>query len=362
MKRTNEEFSKGRKSFQYRGTKCLNCEHPLDKSDVYCAFCSQINSHKQLSARDFFAEFLSSILVYDSRLRNTLKHLLFRPGIVTKNYVAGQRLKYANPFRFFLSVSIIYFLMESFAGYVQSSDQSKTIKFEAADETALDSLFINITSDSLFRTSRTDLLKAQSLGINNYYPEKSLDTLSFFENYGKRSSLYSSYFRRNKIENSVVALDSLDYKNTFKNRWLYTRAVSLNKIATNPKEFISFITSKLPFFIFFFTPFYALFFWLSYSRKKYTYMEHIVFVFHIFSFVFLTMLIFRIPELLMGVDFFQAILFSALGPIYFYFALRKFYGQGKWRTLFKFVFLSIVFFLSFMTAIGLFVALSAAIY
>src|SRR5690554_1259396 len=103
MKRKGK-VSNRRKSLQYRGTSCLNCQQPLDISDVYCPYCSQMNSNKPLSAADFFFEFLNSLIVFDSRLRNTLKDLLFRPGIITRNYTKGQRLKYANPFRFFLSV------------------------------------------------------------------------------------------------------------------------------------------------------------------------------------------------------------------------------------------------------------------
>lgn len=362
MKHNEDEISDGRKSMRYRGTKCLNCDHPLDKSDVYCPYCSQLNTNKHLSAKDFFAEFLSSILVYDSRLRNTLKDLLFRPGVITKNYVNGQRLKYANPFRFFLSVSIIYFLLEGFAGYVQSPEHQKAINFTAPKQNTLDSLYINQTTESFSQFSRTDSLKAKALGISFYYSEKKLDSLPFFENYSNRSSLYSAYYYRNKIENPVAALDSLNHINNFQHRWLYSRSVSFYKITQNTDEFINYINSKLPFFLFFFAPFYALFFWLFYSRKKYNYMENIIFVFHIFSFIFLTMVIFRIPELLFGLDFFQFILFSFLGPLYFYLALKKFYNQGKWQTLFKFVFLSIVFFLSFITAIGFFVAASAAIY
>ena len=103
----------GRKAAKYRGAECLNCGHPLDLSDVYCSYCGQLNTKKKLSLSDFFGEFLASIVNYDSRLRHTVKDILFRPGIITKNYVAGQRLRYANPFRFFLSTSIIYFLLQS---------------------------------------------------------------------------------------------------------------------------------------------------------------------------------------------------------------------------------------------------------
>jgi hypothetical protein len=364
MKLKKDTASHGRKSLQYRGAKCLNCEQPLDVSDIYCPYCSQLNSNKQLSAKDFFAEFLSSILVYDSRLRNTLKVLLFSPGKITRNYVNGQRLKYANPFRFFLSVSIIYFLLEGFVGFIKppENDAQFGLNIKPANEATIDSLFSSQSPEIFYSDSRGDTIKAKQLGIPLYYSEKSLDTLSLFANYGKRSSLYMAYYYHTKIENPIMALDSLEHTNTFSHRWLYSRAITWHKIMHNPNAFVNYITSKIPFFLFFFTPFYALFFWLLYSRKKYTYMEHVIFIFHIFSFVFLTMIVFRIPELIFGIDFLQYLLFLFLGPIYYYLALKKFYGQGKWRTLLKFVFLSIIFFLSFVTAIGFFVVASAAIY
>lgn len=363
MDRKKQPLS-NRKSLRYRGLECLNCGHPLDKSDIYCPRCSQLNSDKQLSAKDFFAEFLSSILVYDSRLRNTLKDLLFKPGVISKNYIKGQRLKYANPFRFFLSVSIIYFLLESFSGYIKPSenDNPLSLKLTPANEVPVDSSATIHPSEIFLWDSYGDTLKAKELGIPFYFSEKTLDSLPFFENYSKRGSIYSLFYDRTKIENPATALDSLKHTNTFGHRWLYSRAISWNKINRDPKAFVNYLSSKIPFFLFFFTPFYAIFFWLIYSRKQYNYIEHVIFIFHIFSFIFLTLIIFKIPEWIVGVDFFQSILFSFLGPVYYYLALRKFYNQGNWRTFLKFVFLSIIFFLSFVIATGFFVAASAALY
>src|SRR5690554_1400176 len=144
MKSKKQRF-RSRKSRRYRGTECLNCSHPLDRSDVYCPYCSQLNSNKQLSVRDFLAEFLGSVLVYDSRLRHTLRELLFHPGQITRNYVAGQRLKYANPFRFFLSVSIIYFLIKGFFGAGDPSER-KSLSEIAASADDMEITAVNATS------------------------------------------------------------------------------------------------------------------------------------------------------------------------------------------------------------------------
>ena len=120
--------SSSRKAEKFRSNKCLNCNHNLELTDIYCPSCSQLNSTKQLSIKDFFGEFLSSIFTYDSRLRYTLKDLLLKPGIISKNYVKGQRLKYANPFRFFLSVSITYFLLQGIVNTFVVTDKTPVVK------------------------------------------------------------------------------------------------------------------------------------------------------------------------------------------------------------------------------------------
>jgi len=66
---------------------------------------------KKLSFKDFFNEFFASIFSYDSRLTNTIITLLFKPGFVSKEYIEGKRVRYANPFRFYLSVSILFFIV-----------------------------------------------------------------------------------------------------------------------------------------------------------------------------------------------------------------------------------------------------------
>ncbi len=360
MKRKKQKFS-SRKSLRYRGTECLNCGQPLDRSDAYCPRCSQLNSTKSLTAIDFFSEFLSSILVYDSRLRSTLKDLLFKPGVISKNFIKGQRLKYANPFRFFLSVSIIFLLMNGILNLVTSSDSTMSLNLNLPPSESRQSKFLELFSEGASYVNKKDSITAQSLGIPLYFSERVLDSMTFSEGYNNRSSLYLFYQFHHKEESPNVALKNLGHDDTSANQWLYARAIAWNKIMYDPNGFINYVVSKFPFFLFFFTPFYAIFFWLFYSRKKYTYMEHMIFIFHIFSFIFLAMLIFLIPDYFME-SLFTKLLFAIIGPLYFYLALKKFYGQSKLVTFIKFVFLSFIFIIGFFLATLFFVAASAAIY
>ncbi len=273
MKRKKNSVLSGRKSFQYRGTKCLNCNHPLDKSDVYCPSCSQLNSDKPLSAKDFFTEFLRSILVYDSRLRKTLKDLLFRPGVITRNYAQGQRLKYANPFRFFLSVSIIYFLATGLINFFTSNEEIVIKNSEAKNgfNAMMDSISANTSRTIRYADS---ISKEKSKEPLKYYSDKELDAMSFTESYSERFSLYNDFYEKYKIKKPAIALDSLHHRNTAVNRWVYSKNTSVEKISENPTEFAQFLIPKTPFFLFFFAPLFALFFWLIYSWKEYTYTHY----------------------------------------------------------------------------------------
>lgn len=370
--------SNSRKAFKYRGMKCLNCGHPLDLSDRYCSYCSQLNTKKQLSLKDFIEEFIGSVLVYDSRLRYTLKDLLFKPGTITKNYVNGQRLKYANPFRFFLSVSIIYFLLQSLLtslapnsnpfinfnndGNKVSLDSlgSKNVVFTNEDDKK-DTLKI---ADSGVVLNKDTLSKKEKKTKENFkfITEEDLDTIQWSNRIIERFVFYRDFYEVYEIKDASMALDSMKHKNTSFNRWVYNKNSAIDRISDDPFGFANYMMQKVPFFLFFFTPMYAFFFWLFYSKTNYTYMEHMVFIFHIFSFIFLAMLISLLPDMLFGQDVFSTLLFGLVGPFYFYKALRNFYKQNRLITIIKFVFLNIVFWFSSTIAALLFFAVTAATY
>ena len=417
---------KGRKAVEYRGAECLNCGTPLELSDVYCSYCGQLNTKKHLALTDFIAEFVGSIITYDSRFRFTLRDLLFKPGVITRNYVGGQRLKYANPFRFFLSVSIIYFLLQGILTSItgtntwfkdNSNPDDTEINFGPNDNVKLftTSDSDSISLDSVIRTqspeldavlknknipgmSRVDsilkqqnpnldsIMKAEQLptiteldsmnkrynpfALNDakrdsidYISETDLDTLGWTMRSIERFTMYRDFYKLTDIKDPRLALDSLKHEQTTYNRWVYSKNESIDKIVDDPRGFATYLMNKIPFFVFFFAPVFALFFWLLYIRRKYTYMEHLVFIFHIFSFVFVGMLIALLPDtLLFGDGVIMGIFLLVIGPFYFYKALRNFYQQSRIKTILKFFLLNIFFWIGVNITALIFFSISAAVY
>lgn len=382
-----------RKAMHYRGVECLNCGRPLDLSDRYCPYCGQLNTTKRLTLGDFFNEFVLSVFTYDSRFRHTLKDLLFKPGTITRYYVEGKRFHYANPFRFFLSASIFYFILVGLFSFLDGeTNQPNNIDFissrPAMEEEEIDAILHDsitkplenapIINDGIAQVIenakieakkqnreklRQDSIKAATGMEYDYIAEKDMDTLSGPDAFFTKLELFQGFRKQTDILDIDKALDSLHYSKSKTNVWLYGKTEAIDRIEKNPLRFLNYLASKIPFFLFFFSPVFALFFWLIYSRKRANYMEHLVFIFHIFSWVFVILLVSLIPDKLLSTQNLVAgVLLLVIGPIYFYKALRNFYKQSRVITIIKFVLLNIAFLIGTSLFALIFFALTATFY
>ncbi len=91
--------------------RCLNCGAAL--TGRYCANCSQAGDVHVPSTGEILHEALEGITHSDSRLWTTLRMLWFVPGKLTQEFLAGRRAAYLPPFRLYLVLSIIFFLVAS---------------------------------------------------------------------------------------------------------------------------------------------------------------------------------------------------------------------------------------------------------
>ena len=94
---------------------CRNCNAGL--TGRYCSNCGQIADVHVPSTRELVHEALEGLTHSDSRLWSTLKTLLFKPGKLTQEFIAGRRVAYLPPFRLYLILSVGFFLVASFAHF-----------------------------------------------------------------------------------------------------------------------------------------------------------------------------------------------------------------------------------------------------
>jgi hypothetical protein len=80
-------------------TTCANCNAKL--SGAYCQQCGQ-SSHVHRSLWHLFEESLHGIFHFDTKSWCTPPLLIARPGLLTKRYIEGQRVRNVSPLALFL--------------------------------------------------------------------------------------------------------------------------------------------------------------------------------------------------------------------------------------------------------------------
>ncbi len=349
---------KGRFRLEYRGTECLNCGHPLQVGDKFCPNCSQANSTKKLTLKDFFDEFFSSLISYDSKLLRTLSALLISPGRITKDFIKGKRASYTNPFRFLLSLSIVYFLMVNYGGNYEKWDKYGS-KSEKPLITSLSNWGFSYGTDvSPELNQQLDSL-AQSDGYENFLekggkrdslillnPQTYFNAISgpsFSDRLGSKLEFFETVIRKDSIYDFEGTNRKYGIPSTMENRFSFNAANGILRLNQQPGTFFSTVISKLPFAIFFFLPVFALFIWLAYIRKKYNYTDHLIFSFHNTSLLFILLIISYLIEWIFDRDINWV--FLIVFCVYLFIAMYRFYRQGIFKTSVKYVFLNAIFFI-----------------
>jgi hypothetical protein len=93
---------------------CPNCGTAV--SDNYCAHCGQETRLHMPSLTEFVHEFITHYVALEGKLWGTFTRLLFRPGALTNEYLAGRRRRYVEPLRVYLTLSILFFALVKFSG------------------------------------------------------------------------------------------------------------------------------------------------------------------------------------------------------------------------------------------------------
>ena len=346
-----------------RGNSCLNCNVTLEGEENYCSNCGQRNNINQLSFKLFIEEFFGDVFSYDSRLWGTVFPLILKPGKVAYEFVSGKRKEFVNPFRTYLTVSLIFFLVyglmktiEQYNGDGTKSSKSTFLNFNDNND------FSKAEKDSIIAAGLLNVRKNADINIDSVLATNNInidsidsDRMSFDSlkqkiPFVKKITEFYDYHQLHKDHAPAQAFDSLGYQNTFRNRFYYDKSISFYRMQQDGDSFIDKFFSGLSIAVFLFLPIFALFFKLIYIRRKYTYMEHMVFVFYTQSVFFLLMLLFLIVNYILNGNDSLITIFLIMFAVYIYMAMKQFYKQGWFKTFLKFLLVNFSFIL--MSSIG----------
>jgi hypothetical protein len=293
---------------------CANCHAPLPGE--YCGNCGQRHEPQVHSVKHFAAEAFESITHADSRLWRTLWFLLAKPGRLTSEFFAGRRARYLPPFRLYLVLSILFFLVLGMRngddpGVIAAPAPSATSEPGAAREASAETA-------AALRGSSPDTVIRTRVKID--FVDDFCAPFQVADD-GSRGKA-----RRDGIRRMCARFDSGEFQ-----------AVG------------EAVLQQLPRAMFLFLPVLALCMKLLYWRPKRYYVEHLLFLVHNHAFVFLLFsLSLLLGIALRGVGSFPAIFWAAFlyACWYIYRAMRNVYGQGRALTLAKYFFLCVTYLMS----------------
>jgi Protein of unknown function (DUF3667) len=280
-------------------TSCQNCETPTPGN--YCPECGQDSRDHRVGLRMLVVGLWNDLFTFDSRFWHSFVLLLFKPGTLTTQYVAGRRARYIPPARLYLFISIVFFFtMSVMVADVENISGNRQAP-EAADE-ALAQL------DSL-HTNNPGLLPEQAVAALDSLPEVIAEGQETDDGYST-GQVFGREFKL-RDENLTGALINLAPKGMF-----------------------------------LLLPIFALLLKLIFRRSRRMYIEHLIFSLHYHSFVFILLFI-----ALITTWFWPWPLSILLFNIYLYLAMKQVYGQGWLKTWLKHFLLTgaynIVFFVFF---------------
>src|SRR6201989_1171381 len=90
-------------------TDCLNCGAELQGK--FCHVCGQENLQIRENFGHMMNHAISDYFHFDHQFFHTLKPLLFQPGKLTNEYMAGRRVQYLHPIKMYIFISLIFFIL-----------------------------------------------------------------------------------------------------------------------------------------------------------------------------------------------------------------------------------------------------------
>lgn len=342
---------------------CLNCGAIVHGR--YCHVCGQENKVPLENFWDLVIHFFYDITHFDSKFFDTMKYLLLKPGFLPKEYMSGRRVSYLNPIRMYIFTSAFFFLI--FFAFLNPTEAFRSGGSNTLTKSERDSLLAK-TERKISERGSTEQLEQLKVLLNDSSRDINKDDISRlngnFRIMGIGDRKYSSLHEYDSIQQQLPAGEKDGW---FKRMWAKKELEINEKYKNDPssslEKFADIFLHKLPYLLFISLPFFALILKLLYIRHEWYYAEHVIFtVYHyIFSFLLLLFIFgfnalsdwtgWGVFNLLIGLSFFA-------WAIYLYKSMKRFYGQGRFKTIIKFLLLNILAFICVVFLLTFFVMFS----
>ncbi|QIA09290.1 DUF3667 domain-containing protein [Draconibacterium halophilum] len=328
---------------------CLNCGTTF--SGHYCPNCGQAVREYDKPFGFIFYNFMGDFFAFDTRFFKTLFALIARPGFLTKEYFAGRRVRYTPPFRIFVFVSfILFFLLQivtnrGLSTILDSDLKDSKVSLDSSSVVAADSVFneVNKELSPQDKQALDDVLDKANIRLDSVGIGKAANEIDLGSWGGARNIRLALNKQADKMQEELE-----DETDPEKRAELQENI----RLLRSPEATMAKILKYISYAFFLLLPLFAMILKLIYIRRKHNYMRHLVFSFHIHSFIFLVITFLIGLQLLFedNTGTISGMLILSI-PVYIIIAIKKFYGQSLGKVVLKFFALTFIYNIVFITVI-----------
>jgi len=323
---------------------CLNCGTRL--RGQYCGTCGQRSRSRLISLWELISDAFGDIFELDSRLWKTLVPLLRRPGQLTADYLAGRRARFMPPFRTYLVLSLIFFVVAFFdpreeLSFLFEPEPEPTVEEQAAAEERKREIVEQLKEEAVAAAEKADIAHE----LEELAEQQGGAVIRINGDDGDDRSC-------DELTSDLAAMPEWMKKRLTPER--LQRVCERTQTAEGGNALIANMIDNVPAALIVLLPIMALVLLILYPLSRHYYVEHLLFFvhFHAFFFLILTLLILfkrlgdlvGLPEAIIVLTDVAA---SFYIPIYLYVAMRKVYGQGRIVTFLKYIALVTTYIMGF---------------
>ncbi len=345
---------------------CLNCGAVVQGR--FCHICGQENIITHETFGHMIKHFFYDITHFDSKFLDSLKFLVTKPGFLSRQYMFGKRTTYLNPVKMYVFTSAVFFLL-FFSVYgtkwlkVQEGEKEIPSKMEISKVEHFGYMRSATNKDSMNITEAFALIRKNLPNKSNSPdpPEQGVFQMNFEDSSANFSSV--------KEYDSVQRLLPKEKRDSWLRRIVTRKNIDImSRYEGDDPRLLKDISNKFmhsfPYILFVSLPLFALFLKLLYIRNKnYFFVDHGIFLIHLYIFTFILMLVFMGLEELEKI-FNWGILNWIQGAVviygiyYAYKGMKNYYGQRRGKTLLKFILFNILCIISISILFALFLIIT----
>ena len=334
----------GQRDRQFGPIMCENCG--AAKQGSFCAVCGQNDRNYRRNVFPVVAEALAETFETDSRLFRTLSVLFLRPGLLSKEFSENRRARYLSPFRLYLFTSIAFFFVLSLSIELPDrlpgpDDRPAFLQVGPGDAPPGPA-----TGEAATETESTEEGAAEGPPSGEPPPEFTAEQQAGIERFRqildderrrKLRELMGRPIVGQAIAGSVENIPAEAY--TDMGRYSHHVVGQLIDILYRPLDAARAWLENLPIAMFCLLPFYALLLKILYIWPRRFYSEHLVFGMHIHTVAYIVFTVLVLVPEVPNVGWLGPLLVLGLA-VYYFLALKRYYGNGAFVTLVKYVILA----------------------